>query len=144
MRAGRWRLPYAEHFVEVDVSSVRGYAESKLEVLTRRRFWSTSMAQAVMIVAAFFVFRETYGPKILEQRAKQLRQSTGRYFYTATAREHGGRSLVKILQRSLSRPIRLLLFHPIIQINGLLSAFQYGVLYIILSTYSTVWTDIYH
>ena len=111
----------------------------------RSRFWSTSAAQALMIVAALFVFRETYGPTILESRAARLRQNTGSYYYTDASRFHSRQtSSFKVIQRSVSRPLRMLLFHPIIQINGLLSAFSYGVLYLVLTTFSDIWVTEYH
>ncbi|PQE25695.1 efflux pump antibiotic resistance protein [Rutstroemia sp. NJR-2017a BBW] len=85
----------------------------------RWMFWSTSILQAVMVVISLPLFHETHAPTIL-------------------------RHMARLLVRSLTRPVRLLLFHPMVQINALLSAFQYGLLYLVLSTFSDLWTTQYH
>lgn len=96
-----------------------------------------------MVVGAMLVFRETYGPIILERRAKLLRKNTGLHYHTASATRAQGTSLLRYIGRGMTRPIRLMLFHPIIQINMVLQAFNYGLLYIMLATFSSVWIDFY-
>lgn len=44
---------------------------------------------------------------------------------------------------ALSRPLRLLAFHPVIQIASLISGFYYGILYIVLSSFSDLWVQQY-
>ncbi|KAF2702825.1 putative efflux pump antibiotic resistance protein [Pleomassaria siparia CBS 279.74] len=111
----------------------------------RWMFWSTSIFQAVMVAVSFTVFRETYGPVILSRRAEKLRQSTrdSRY-YTTYERLDVGKSLLARWVQSLSRPFRLLAFHPIIQIFSIIEGFYYGVLYIVLSGFSDLWVQQYH
>ncbi|KAH8701546.1 major facilitator superfamily domain-containing protein [Talaromyces proteolyticus] len=107
-------------------------------------FWSTSVLQGLMVVASLFAFRETYAPTILHRKAKRLRKSTGdSRYYTQFERDFNSRSAVWILQKSLTRPMRLLAFHPIIQIQACLSGFNYGILYIMLSTFADLWTSQY-
>ena len=107
----------------------------------RWMFWSTSILQAAMILASFLFFRETHAPTILRKRAKHMRHTTINPEYQTAGENLGiGRSLLWILQRSLTRPFRLLAFHPIIQIQACLSAFNYGILYLVLSTFSTLYT----
>ena len=48
------------------------------------------------------------------------------------------------LTRALTRPIRLLVFHPIIQVSAILSGFNYGIMYVLLSTFSDLWMSRYH
>lgn len=110
----------------------------------RWMFWSTSAFQGVMIAACFLAFHETYGPLILRRRAARLRRETGdSQYYTAAERLDADRSVGGILRQHLSRPLRLLAFHPIIQVMALLSGFYYGILYIVLSTFSNMWTTVY-
>lgn len=112
----------------------------------RWMFWSTSIFQAVMIVASFLAFHETYAPLILKRKAAKLRKETGDQRYvTAAERVQGDRPLhiSRIVGRSLARPLRLLAFHPIIQYLAFLSAFYYGILYIVLSTFSDLWVKQY-
>lgn len=108
------------------------------------RFWITSIAQAVLVVVSLLVYRETYGPVILARRAKLLHKNTGLHYHTAASIRPEGTSLIQHLGRSMTRPIRLMIFHPIIQINMALQAFNYGLLYIILATFSSVYIDLYH
>ncbi|KAK7417746.1 hypothetical protein QQX98_004402 [Neonectria punicea] len=111
----------------------------------RWMFWSTSIFQAVMILVSFTSFRETYAPLILRARAEKLRQETGNQQYkTLEERLHGHESALSVLGRALTRPVRLLASHPIIQITSVISAFYYGILYILLSTFSDLWVDQYH
>ncbi|KAL4924814.1 MFS transporter [Aspergillus undulatus] len=111
----------------------------------RWMFWSTSIFQAVMALVSFSVFKETYGPLILRSRAERLRQNTREARYmTADERLHGHESPRSVLSRALIRPLRLLAFHPIIQISSIIAAFYYGILYIVLSTFSSLWTDQYN
>ncbi|KAH7306076.1 caffeine resistance protein [Rhexocercosporidium sp. MPI-PUGE-AT-0058] len=111
----------------------------------RWMFWSTSIFQAVMIAVSIPTFHETYGPLILQRRAEKLRRETGNpQYYTAHEPLHGDRSPWRILGKALTRPLRLLIFHPIIQITSIVSGFEYGLLYIVLSTFSELWIFQYH
>lgn len=106
----------------------------------RWMFWSTSAFQGVMVIASAFCFPETYGPLILRRRARQLRKETGNpRYYTVSERVDGTRSTLALISRAVSRPARLLLFHPIIQVVAIHGAFEYGILYIVLSTFSDLW-----
>ncbi|KAF2485699.1 major facilitator superfamily domain-containing protein [Neohortaea acidophila] len=107
-------------------------------------FWSTSAFQAVMTVASFLAFHETYAPVILRRKAARIRRETGDERYrTAEERLIGKRSLTQVLSKGLSRPIRLLAFNHIIQITALVSAVEYGLLYIVLTTLSILYQDLY-
>lgn len=44
----------------------------------------------------------------------------------------------------MSRPIRLILTQPIIQLMSLYLAYNFGILFIVLSTFATLWTSHYH
>jgi MFS family permease len=111
----------------------------------RWMFWSTSILQAVMVCACLILFHETHAPTILQKRARSLRQTSGdSRYHTEWDSLESGRSVTWVLRRSLSRPIRLLLFHPIVQIQACLSGFIYGILYLVLSTFANLWTTEYH
>ncbi|KAK5121368.1 hypothetical protein LTR85_005534 [Meristemomyces frigidus] len=108
-------------------------------------YWATSIIQGVLVVFCLFIFKETYAPLILERRARRLRTEMGDVrYYTAVSKLHEGRSVRSIAQQSLSRPLRLLAFHPIIQAMASLGAFYYGILYIVIATFSTMYIGVYH
>ncbi|KAJ8109347.1 hypothetical protein OPT61_g7523 [Boeremia exigua] len=110
----------------------------------RWMFWATSIFQAVMIAVAIPTFHETYAPTILARKAARLRKDTrdDRY-YAQHERAVAGRPIVSVLSQALTRPLRLLAFHPIIQITSLISAVEYGILYIVLATFADLWTKQY-
>ena len=111
----------------------------------RWMFWSTSILQAVMVLMSFALFQETHAPTILRRRAEHLRRTTGNMQHcTAMERLDSVHSKAWVMMRSLSRPVRLLLFHPIVQVQACLSAFSYGLLYVVLSTFSDLWIKQYH
>ncbi|KAJ1323671.1 peroxisomal isopenicillin N importer-like protein [Microdochium nivale] len=111
----------------------------------RWMFWATSIFQAVMVAMSFLCFRETYAPAILQRRAKRLRETTGDSRYqTVFERLEVDKSLISRLSLALSRPLRLLVFHPIIQVTSVMSAFNYGLLYILLSSLAEIWSGQYH
>lgn len=98
-----------------------------------------------MVVVSFFSFHESYGALILRRRAKRIRQETNNNnYYTEAERLDGNKSATAVLAQALTRPLRLLIFHPIIQVSATLSGFNYGIMYIVLSTFSELWTLHYH
>jgi MFS family permease len=108
-------------------------------------FWSTSAFQGVMVLVSLLVFRETYAPLILKSRAERLRKTTGDSRYvTAQERLQEDKSLRQVLTEALSRPLRLILYHPVIQIASLIEAFYYGILYLLLASFADLWTQHYH
>ncbi|GJC95050.1 major facilitator superfamily transporter [Colletotrichum higginsianum] len=110
----------------------------------RWMFWSTSIFQAAMIFVSLFSFPESYGALVLRRRAARLRKETGEARYrTAGERLEADRSASDVVGRALTRPLRLLLFHPIIQVTAVLSGFNYGIMYVTLSTFSDLWKGQY-
>ncbi|KAM0314406.1 hypothetical protein ACHAPQ_011830, partial [Fusarium lateritium] len=80
---------------------------------------------------------------ILNQRAKKLRKETGQPYYTYQERTQGQRSPVRVLSQAMSRPLRLLTRHPIIQVTAIISAADYGLLYIVLTSFGELWARRY-
>lgn len=111
----------------------------------RWMFWATSILQAFMIAISLPIFKETHEPTILARKAQVLRKSTEDPRYeTRMERLDAGQTPTWILVRSLTRPLRLLAFHPIVQVQALYSAFSYGILYLTITTFSTLFTTQYH
>ncbi|KAH8170843.1 major facilitator superfamily protein [Sarocladium implicatum] len=108
-------------------------------------FYTTSILQGVITIFAFIVFRETFAPLILRRHAAKLRHETGNAnYHTKEEREHAHISAGQNIIYALTRPIRLVVFHPIIQIAAAVSAFSYGLLYIILTSFAQLYLDLYH
>ncbi|KAF7345975.1 putative efflux pump antibiotic resistance protein [Mycena venus] len=110
----------------------------------RWMFWSISIFQAAMLVAEMAIFQETYAPIILRQRAAHLRRSTGNLQYrTVYERQDNSKSVPTVLARALTRPMRQLALHPIIQITFLIQAWSYGIVYLVLASFASLWTGQY-
>lgn len=84
---------------------------------------------------------ETQAHTLLSKKAALLRKSTSEPYYAQYELESP--KLVEQLRLGMVRPTRLLLTQPVIQIVGIILAYQFGILYISLSTFATLWTDRY-
>jgi len=52
-------------------------------------------------------------------------------------------SLPQLLRTSIVRPFKLLATQPVVQVWSLYCAFLWGLLYLLIATFPTVWTDTY-
>jgi multidrug resistance protein len=102
-------------------------------------FWVLSIYDGVLVLVGLFFLPETFTVILLEKKASKLRNETGKEYYSAQGHE----KLSTRLAISLTRPIRLLFTHPTIQFMGLLLAYNFGLLYIVLSTFATLWIERY-
>jgi MFS family permease len=110
----------------------------------RWMFWATTILQGILEVSSLLLFNESYGPVLLRRRAEKLRTDTGdSRYHAAVERRESGRSTLWKISRSLSRPLRLLIFHPIIQIQAILQGINYGLLYFALASFSALHVSAY-
>lgn len=101
-------------------------------------FWSTSIAQAVTVAICLIWFKETHLPTI--RRHQQQQQQPGR------------RSLKlnipiiprHVFLRSIRLPLQQLLTHRSVQFQAALACLGYGITYLVLSTYSSLFTGNYN
>ncbi|PIG84948.1 MFS transporter [Aspergillus arachidicola] len=101
----------------------------------RWMFWSTAIPRLILELSSSLLFHESYAPLLLRRRAEKLRSDTGDSCYHAAIEiREAGLSPLRRLSRSLSRPLRLLAFHPIIQMQAILEVIDYGLLYFALTT----------
>ncbi|KAI0016892.1 MFS general substrate transporter [Xylariomycetidae sp. FL0641] len=108
----------------------------------RWTFWILSIFDGVLVIVAFFVLKETYHPLLLARKAAKLRKTTGRPYFSDSG-HNSSDTLSSKLARSLTRPTRLLFTQPILQIMGIFLAYNFGILYIVLSTFASLWIDRY-
>ncbi|KAG8169306.1 hypothetical protein KVR01_000051 [Diaporthe batatas] len=110
----------------------------------RWMFWATTILQGLLELSSLWLFRESYAPVLLRRRAQELRAETGdSRFHAEIEMRESGRSAACIISHSLSRPIRLLAFHPIIQIQAILEGLNYGLLYFALASFSSLYVSAY-
>ncbi|OJD30864.1 mfs multidrug transporter [Diplodia corticola] len=108
----------------------------------RWAFWATSIVDAAIQILGFFYLQETYAPVLLKWKAARLRKETG----NAELRSEfdSDKTISKVLGVALVRPFRLLFTQPIIQFLAAYMAFLYGLMYLVLSTFPSLWTTAYH
>ncbi|KAH6668770.1 putative MFS multidrug transporter [Halenospora varia] len=106
-------------------------------------FWILAIFEAVLLLISLFTFHETYAPTILSRKASMVRKESGDERWYAK-HEETKLTLARKLFLALSRPTEFLLTYPIIQILSFYSAYSFGLLYIVHSTFPTLWTEVYH
>ena len=106
-------------------------------------FWAVTIFGVVVQVLIYFTLPETYGPRILYWKAEKLRKETGNE-KLRTQFELEDRKWSTIMRHAIVRPFILLFTQPIIQFLAAYLSLIYGIIYLMLSTFPLVWTDIYH
>lgn len=95
-----------------------------------------------MTVFEIFVFHETYGPVLLERKAKKLRKETGDNRYMSSF-DDGDSSRQKLI-RAIIRPTKMLFMSPIVFALSLYLAVGYGYIYLLFTTMTQVFEEQYH
>lgn len=86
--------------------------------------------------------RETSGRVLLERKAAFLRKTTGNP--TLYAKGHEQLSPLVHITNGLARPIKVLLFSPVVLLLSIYVALVFGLLFLCLSTYVMVFVKQYH
>lgn len=108
----------------------------------RWTFWSITCFNVLIQLVAALYLKESYAPRILLLKARKLRQETGN-LKLCTQWEAEGRTLPTILRISLTRPWKMLATQPIIQIFALYQAYNFGMLYLLISSFPSLWEGRY-
>ncbi|TLD36891.1 mfs multidrug [Venturia nashicola] len=104
-------------------------------------FWSTTCLDALIQVSGFFFLQETYAPTILAKKSARLREETGNQALHTEWEDE--KRLSSILKTAVIRPFKLLGTQLIVQIIAFYQAYLYGLMYLILSTFPGLWTNVY-
>jgi multidrug resistance protein len=78
----------------------------------------------VATLISFFVFRETYGPELLERKAARLRKETGDSNYQSKLKKEGTPRQVFLV--AIVRPARMFAFAPLVTVMCIYVATLYG------------------
>lgn len=105
------------------------------------KLWLTRAQAGLVVVAAVFIFEETYPPAILEKKASRLRKKTqNKKYRSKLATNTSGKELFR---QTFLRPAKLLLFSPAVSLISIYIAIVYGILYILFTTFSFVFKEVY-
>lgn len=85
--------------------------------------------------------RETYAVTLLDRKAKRLRKETGNLSFKSKLDR--GFTPAALFKLSIVRPMKMLLFSPIVQSLSFLMALIYGYLYLLFTTFTIVFEGTY-
>ncbi|KAF3936396.1 hypothetical protein ABW19_dt0201817 [Dactylella cylindrospora] len=104
--------------------------------------WITAIIGFVLLFFNVFYLEETYAPVVLVEKARNLRRLTKNWGIHAK-QEQIEISFKELVEKNLSRPLKLLFTEPIVFFISLYIAFIYGMLYLLLIAYPIVFQQ-YH
>jgi len=104
-------------------------------------FWIVSIFSSLITITGFFMFKEPFAAIILARKAKALRKSGGHGLYAE--HERSTQTLWQKLKVTLTRPMRLLFTQPTLQVMSIFMAYNFGINYIMFSTFAELWTQRY-
>ncbi|KAL6885677.1 MFS general substrate transporter [Trichoderma evansii] len=109
-------------------------------------FHSTTIACGVIQVVGQLTLCETYAPVLLDRkRARLMRETGNRELRTEyDGQLVGGRNLSGKLRVALTRPFRLIITQPILQVLSVYVIYLYGTIYLVLSAFPSLWLTKYH
>ena len=105
-------------------------------------FYATTIADGLIQFSGLFFLQETYPPVLLRRKTIRLINETGNKDLH-TEWEDPSRNITQTLGASLIRPLRMLGTQLIIQLLAVYMAYLYGIMYLVLSTFPTLWVEVY-
>ncbi|KAH7039896.1 major facilitator superfamily domain-containing protein [Microdochium trichocladiopsis] len=99
-------------------------------------FWLISILAALGWILGFIFLRESYATVILKRKAARLRKETGNMDLVSAL--DTGRSPRQLFAFSIVRPLKMLLFQPIVLMTSANMAMIYGYLYLLFTTFPRV------
>ncbi|KAF2738581.1 major facilitator superfamily transporter [Polyplosphaeria fusca] len=111
------------------------------ELSWRWLFFVLSIFDAFILLLFIIFLPETHRQTLLSRKATSMRKSTGDSYYTRD--DLSSPTLSSRLKLGLVRPFRLLITQPVVQLVSLLLGYQFGLLYIVHSTFANMWIEVY-
>ncbi|KAK5042861.1 hypothetical protein LTR84_012434 [Exophiala bonariae] len=108
----------------------------------RWTFWLIEILAGVSFVISIFFLHETNATVLLEWKAARLRKETGNTALVSTMDQ--GLTPRQLFLRAIIRPTKLLILSPIVLLLSLLCAFVFGLLFLLFTTFPTVFEEQYH
>jgi multidrug resistance protein len=107
----------------------------------RWTFWLQAVVSGTTLLLGTVFLRETYAVAILEHKTQRLIRETGDQDLVSALRD--GTPGKEHFKRAIIRPIKMLLFSPIVLLLSLYMALIFGYLYLFLTTFPTVFQEQY-
>ncbi|KAF2766156.1 general substrate transporter [Teratosphaeria nubilosa] len=106
-------------------------------------FWVIAIAAGILTIVGFLFLKETHHGVVLERKAKRLRKETGNPAWHIRSEGKVAENANEGIVQSFTRPIRILLFSSVCSMMCIYVAVLYGLLYILFTTFSFVFEDVY-
>ncbi|KAK0615718.1 major facilitator superfamily domain-containing protein [Bombardia bombarda] len=104
-------------------------------------YWLIAILAGIITVFTYFTLHETYAPVILQKKVTRLQKETGNP--DLRSKFHDPASAGQKLKVAIARPMTLLFTEPIITSMSIYVAITYGILYLLFTTFSFVYTQQY-
>ncbi|EPE04833.1 cycloheximide resistance protein [Ophiostoma piceae UAMH 11346] len=104
-------------------------------------FWLIVIVAGVVSIIFFLSMRETYAPLLLERKTQRLRKETGNPHLRSKL--DSGLSPADYFKRSIVRPIKMLVYSPVVLIFAFYMAVVYGYLYLMFTSVTEVFQSVY-
>ncbi|EEU37540.1 uncharacterized protein NECHADRAFT_97619 [Fusarium vanettenii 77-13-4] len=103
-------------------------------------YWILAIMGGVLGIVGLLLMRETYAPTLLERKVRRLRSETGNQSLRSKmdTRSH------KLVKLAIIRPIKFLIKTPMVTIIALYVSIAYGILNLLIATFSFVYADQYN
>ena len=96
----------------------------------------------VLTCLGAIIWRESYAPILLERKAAKLRAETGNT--NLRSKYDRGISPLEYYKRSISRPMKMLIFSPTILALAIIMGLAYAYFYLLFTTFTPVFEETYH
>lgn len=107
----------------------------------RWNFWFVALVTAAVLILSLLVMRETSGTILLQRKTRRLRLETGNP--NLRSKLDKGLTPKQLFWFSIIRPLKMLVLSPICFFMSLYMALTYAYLYILFTTFTTVYEEQY-
>ncbi|KAL0941548.1 major facilitator superfamily protein [Colletotrichum truncatum] len=104
-------------------------------------YWLVTIMAGIFIPLSFFLMKETFAPVLLERKTQRLRKETGNP--NLRSKLETETNIADKFKHAIIRPLKLLFITPIVTLMALYVAITYGILYLLITTFSFVFKDFY-
>ncbi|KUJ15138.1 benomyl/methotrexate resistance protein [Mollisia scopiformis] len=104
-------------------------------------FWVIAIVAGALTITMLLFLRETYSVRLLELKTRRLRKRTGNKLLKS--KHDKGMTPKRLFQRSITLPLRMLFFSPIVLLFSFYMAVIYGYLYLLFTTITGVFEGEY-
>ena len=105
-------------------------------------YWLLVILGGILTGLSFVFMKETYAPVVLQKKAARLRKETGNQALHSKL-DVGREDARAKLKLAILRPLKLLVLTPLVTLMALYIAITYGILYLLITTFSFVYAQKY-